>query len=283
MIRNVRLAYSMLSPTLFWLLLFLLVPLGFITVISFTTNLGFGGILYEFSTEAYQLAFSAIYAKVIWNSLLWSGIGTILCLIIAYPFAYFIAHAGKWKNLLLLLVMVPFWTNFLILIYAWIVLLHSKGVINNLLLSIGLISEPIAMLYTPYAVVIGIVYGFLPFMVLPIYASIEQLDHSYLEAAEDLGAGPVKAFIRVTLPLTAPGIFAGILLTFIPALSVFVITDLLTGGKLLMVGNIIRDAFIVEMNWQLGSALSLLLTILVIIAIYLFMKFTSSEDRNLLL
>lgn len=283
MIRNVRLAYSMLSPTLFWLLLFLLVPLGFITVISFTTNLGFGGILYEFSTEAYRLAFSAIYAKVIWNSLLWSGIGTILCLIIAYPFAYFIAHAGKWKNLLLLLVMVPFWTNFLILIYAWIVLLHSKGVINNLLLSIGLISEPIAMLYTPYAVVIGIVYGFLPFMVLPIYASIEQLDHSYLEAAEDLGAGPVKAFIRVTLPLTAPGIFAGILLTFIPALSVFVITDLLTGGKLLMVGNIIRDAFIVEMNWQLGSALSLLLTILVIIAIYLFMKFTSSEDRNLLL
>lgn len=283
MIRNVRLAYSMLSPTLFWLVLFLLVPLGFITVISFTTNLGFGGILYEFSTEAYQLAFSAIYAKVIWNSLLWSGIGTILCLIIAYPFAYFIAHAGKWKNLLLLLVMVPFWTNFLILIYAWIVLLHSKGVINNLLLSIGLISEPIAMLYTPYAVVIGIVYGFLPFMVLPIYASIEQLDHSYLEAAEDLGAGPVKAFIRVTLPLTAPGIFAGILLTFIPALSVFVITDLLTGGKLLMVGNIIRDAFIVEMNWQLGSALSLLLTILVIIAIYLFMKFTSSEDRNLLL
>ena len=273
----------MLSPTLFWLLLFLLVPLGFITVISFTTNLGFGGILYEFSTEAYRLAFSAIYAKVIWNSLLWSGIGTILCLIIAYPFAYFIAHAGKWKNLLLLLVMVPFWTNFLILIYAWIVLLNSKGVINNLLLSIGLISEPIAMLYTPYAVVIGIVYGFLPFMVLPIYASIEQLDHSYLEAAEDLGAGPVKAFIRVTLPLTAPGIFAGILLTFIPALSVFVITDLLTGGKLLMVGNIIRDAFIVEMNWQLGSALSLLLTILVIIAIYLFMKFTSSEDRNLLL
>lgn len=283
MIRNVRLAYSMLSPTLFWLLLFLLVPLGFITVISFTTNLGFGGILYEFSTEAYRLAFSAIYAKVIWNSLLWSGIGTILCLIIAYPFAYFIAHAGKWKNLLLLLVMVPFWTNFLILIYAWIVLLNSKGVINNLLLSIGLISEPIAMLYTPYAVVIGIVYGFLPFMVLPIYASIEQLDHSYLEAAEDLGAGPVKAFIRVTLPLTAPGIFAGILLTFIPALSVFVITDLLTGGKLLMVGNIIRDAFIVEMNWQLGSALSLLLTIIVLIAIYLFMKFTSSEDRNLLL
>lgn len=283
MIKNIRLAYTMLSPTLIWLLLFLLVPLGLIAVISFTTNLGFGGILYEFSTEAYRLAFSTTYAKVIWNSLLWSGIGTIICLLIAYPFAYFIAHAGKWKNMLLLLVMVPFWTNFLILIYAWIVLLNSEGVINNLLRSIGIISEPIAMLYTPYAVVIGIVYAFLPLMILPIYASIEQLDHSYIEAAEDLGAGPIKAFLKITLPLTAPGIFAGILLTFIPALSVFVITDLLTGGKLLMVGNIIRDAFIVEMNWQLGSALSLLLAILVLIAIYLFMKFTSSEDRNLLL
>src|SRR5699024_6341953 len=137
--------------------------------------------------------------------------------------------------------------------------------------------------YTPYAVVIGIVYGFLPFMILPIYASIEQLDHSYLEAAEDLGAKPLMTFLKITLPLTAPGIFAGILLTFIPALSVFVITDLLTGVKLLIIGNIIKDAFIVEMNWQLGSAISLLLTALVLITIYLFMKFTSSEDRNLLL
>jgi len=273
----------MLSPSLIWLLLFLLIPLGLIAVISFTTNLGFGGILYEFSTDAYRLAFSSLYAKVIWYSIFWAGIGTILCLIIAYPFAYFIAHSGKWKNPLLLLVMVPFWTNFLILLYAWIVLLNSKGIVNNLLLKIGIISEPIAMLYTPYAVVVGIVYGFLPFMILPIYSSIEQLDKSYLEAAEDLGAKPYKAFLKITLPLTAPGIFAGILITFVPALSIFVVTDLLTGGKVLMVGNIIRDAFIVEMNWQLGSALSLLLTILVLISIYIFMKFTSSKDRNLLL
>ncbi len=283
MIRNFKLAYTMLSPSLIWLLLFLLIPLGLIGVISFTTNLGFGGILYEFSTEAYRLAFSSLYAKVILYSIYWAGIGTVLCLIIAYPFAYFIAHAGKWKNPLLLLVMVPFWTNFLILLYAWIVLLNSKGLINTLLINLGIISEPLSMLYSPYTVVIGIVYGFLPFMILPIYSSIEQLDKSYLEAAEDLGARPYKAFLKITLPLTAPGVFAGILITFVPALSIFVVTDLLTGGKVLMVGNIIRDAFIVEMNWQLGSALSLLLTILVLISIYLFMKFTSSKDRNLLL
>lgn len=283
MIRTIRAAYTMLSPSLIWLLFFLIIPVGFIAVISFTTNLGFGGILYKFSTDAYRLAFSTLYAKVIWQSIVWAALGTFLCIVIAYPFAYFIANAGKWKNMLLLLVMVPFWTNFLILIYAWIILLNSQGLINSLLIKIGIIAEPLTMLYSPYAVIIGIVYGFLPFMILPIYASLEQMDRSYLEAAEDLGATPFRAFFKITLPLSAPGIFAGSLITFVPALSVFVITDLLTGGKLLMVGNIIRDAFVVEMNWQLGSALSLLLTILVLISIYLFMKFTSSKDRNLLL
>ena len=283
MIRNIRMAYGMLSPSLLWLLFFLMIPVGLMGVISFTTNLGFGGILYEFSIQAYKTAFSSLYAEVIWKSFLWSGIGTLISLFIAYPFAYFIAHAGIWKNVLLLLVMIPSWVNFLILMYAWIILLNSQGVVSTLLINIGIIQEPLTILYTPYAVIIGVVYGFLPFMILPIYASIEQLDHSLLEAAEDLGAKPFKAFFTVTLPLTAPGIFAGILLTFIPALSIFTITDILTGGKLLMIGNIIRDAFIVEMNWQLGSAVSLLLTILVLIAIALFTRFTSDEDRNLLL
>lgn len=282
MIKNIRMAYGLLSPSLIWLLLFLIVPLGLIAVISFTTNLGFGGILYEFSTQAYKLAFSSLYAGVIGKSLLWAGIGTIIALFIAYPFAYFIAHAGKWKNILLVLVMIPSWVNFLILMYAWIILLNSDGVVNNFLMSMGFLAEPLKMMYTPYAVIIGVTYGFLPFMILPIYSSVEQLDHSLLEAAEDLGAKPMKAFFKVTLPLTAPGIFAGILLTFIPALSVFTITDILTGGKLLMIGNIIRDAFIVEMNWQLGAAISLLLTILVLISIFLFTKFTSKEDQNLL-
>lgn len=280
--KQLRMAYGLLSPSLIWLLLFLLFPLGLIAVISFTTNLGFGGILYEFSTEAYRLAFSSLYAEVIWKSLLWAGIGTFIALLIAYPFAYFIAHAGKWKNILLVLVMIPSWVNFLILMYAWIILLNSQGVVNNMLVNLGFIAEPLTMLYTPYAVIIGVVYGFLPFMILPIYASVEQLDHSLLEAAEDLGAKPYKAFFKVTLPLTAPGIFAGILLTFIPALSVFTITDILTGGKLLMIGNIIRDAFIVEMNWQLGATISILLTILVLLSIFLFTKFTSKEDQNLL-
>ncbi|MBB6454716.1 spermidine/putrescine transport system permease protein [Salirhabdus euzebyi] len=283
MIKNIRLAYSMLSPSLIWLLLFLIVPIVMVTVISFTTNEGYGGIIYEFSTEAYETAFlSSMYLKVIWNSIVWAFIATIICLFLAYPFAYFIAHAGKWKNLLILLVMIPFWTNLLVRLYAWIILLNGEGVINNFLMDLGLISDPLTLMYTPASVILGMVYGFLPFMILPIYSSIEQLDKTYLEAAEDLGANPMKTFFTVTLPLTFPGILAGFIITFVPAVSVFVVTDLLTGSKLVMVGNVIRDAFLIEMNWQLGSALSILLMVLVLLSVLVFMKFTSSKDKNFL-
>lgn len=283
MIKQIKRAYLLLSPSLVWLLLFLIVPVMIIAVISFTTNLGFGVILYKFSTEAYQLTFSALYAKAILQSLIWALICTVFSLLVAYPFAYFIAHAGKWKNLLLLLVMIPFWTNLLIRLYSWIILLNEEGFINYILLKLGIISEPLTMLYTPFAVIVGLVYGFLPFMILPIYASIEQLDKSYLEAAEDLGASPIKTFFRVTIPLTFPGILAGIIMTFVPAISVFVVTDLLAGGRILMIGNIIKSAFLEQLNWQLGAALSLMLLILVLISIFIFMRFTSSKDRNLLI
>ncbi|TMN23267.1 ABC transporter permease [Lentibacillus cibarius] len=283
MIRNIRTAYLMLSPTVFWFLFFLIIPVSMIAVISFATNIGFGDILYDFNIEAYQSAFSSLYAKAILQSLWWSIIATVLCGIIAYPFAYFIANAGKWKNFLLLLVMVPFWTNLLIRLYSWIVLMNNQGVINNILLKTGIIDEPIKMLYTPFAVIVGLVYGFLPFMILPIYASIEQLNKTYLEAAEDLGANPIKTFFAVTLPLTFPGVLSGAIMTFVPAISVFVVTDLLTGGRLLMIGNVIRDAFLVEMNWPLGSAISLLLMILVLLSMITLMKFTSSDDESSLL
>lgn len=282
MFKNIKLAYLMLSPSLIWLLLFLVIPLVMIAVISFTVSQGFGGVVFDFSTQAYQLAFSSLYVKVIWHSLLWAFVSTVICLLISYPFAYFIAHAGKWKNVLLFLVMIPFWTNLLVRLYSWIILLNNDGVINNVLMHLGIISDPITMLYTPFSVIIGLVYGFLPFMILPIYSSIEQLDKTYLEAAEDLGANPVKTFFRVTLPLTFPGVLAGFVITFVPAVSVFVVTDLLTGSKLVMIGNVIRDAFLMGMNWQLGSALSILLMILVLLSLVLFMKFTSSKNKNLL-
>jgi spermidine/putrescine transport system permease protein len=282
--RPIRNAFSMLSPSLLWLLLFLLIPLIMVTVISFTTREGYGGIVYDFSTDSYETAFfSSLYGKVILNSIYWAIISTVVCLLLGYPFAYYIANAGKYKNLLLMLVMIPFWTNLLIRLYAWVILLNGEGVINHFLQKIGIISEPLTLMNTPFAIIIGMVYGFLPFMILPIYASIEQLDKTYLEASEDLGANPFKTFLKVTLPLTFPGILAGFIITFVPAVSVFVITDLLTGSKLVMIGNVIKDAYLIEMNWQLGSALSILLMVLVLLSIVIFMKFTSSKDRKLLL
>ena len=283
MVRNLRAAYSMLSPSILWLLLFLLIPLIIIFIISFTINGGYGETIYQFSVESYKMAFSSLYAKIIWNSIVVAFNTTIICLIIAYPFAYFIVHAGKWKNLLLILVMIPFWSNLVIRLYAWIIILNQDGVINTALQGLGIISEPLSLLYTDGAVLVGMVYGFLPFMILPIYSSIEQLDKTYLEAAEDLGASPVKTFLKVTLPLTMPGILAGVIITFIPALSVFVTTDLLSGGNLVMIGNVIRDAFMAEMNWQFGSALAMLLMGLVLLSVLLFARFTSSEDKKLLL
>ncbi|EZH65496.1 spermidine/putrescine ABC transporter permease [Bacillaceae bacterium JMAK1] len=278
--KPIRNAYALLSPAIVWLTLFLVVPVALITVISFSTDGGYGLIIYEFSLDAYLQAFDPFYLQIIWQSIVWAFVSTVICLLVGYPFAYFIAHSGKWKNILLILVMIPFWSNLLIRLYAWVILLNNEGVINQLLLSIGIISEPITMLYTPFSIIVGMVYGFLPFMILPIYASIEQLDRRYLEAAEDLGAGPVSTFLRVTLPITMPGVIAGVFMTFIPAVSVFVITDLLTGNRLVMIGNVIRDAFVVEMNWQLGSALSILLMALVLLSVLIFTRFTSSRSKR---
>lgn len=282
MIKNIKLAYSLLSPSLIWLLVFLVVPVAMIAFISFTVSDGYGGTIYEFSMGSYKLAFSSFYFKIIWQSALWALSATLISLVMAYPFAYFIARVDKWKNVLLILVMIPFWSNLIVRLYSWTTLLNDEGIINNILLHLGLISEPIKMLYTPFAMIVGMVYGFLPFMILPLYSSIEQLNQSYLEAAEDLGATPVKTFLKVTLPLTFPGIIAGFMITFIPEISIFVVADLLGGNKQVMIGNVIRDSFLVEMNWQLGAALSILLMVLVLLSVFLFMKFTSSKDRNLL-
>lgn len=279
MVKNLRTAYAMLSPTLIWLLIFMMIPIGIIVIISFTTGDGYGGIVYELSVSGYKKTFDLLYLKIFLQSLVWTVTSTGITLLIAYPLAYFIAHAGRWKNILILLVMIPFWTNILVRMYAWIILLNDKGVINNFLIHFGIIDEPIQMMYTPFAIIITLVYAFLPFMILPIYASIEQLDKTYLEAAEDLGADPVKSFFKITLPLTLPGVIAGSVITFIPAVSIFAAADLFGGGKMVMIGNVIRDAFLGGMNWQLGSAISILLMILVLLPIFLYFKSTSSDNK----
>ena len=182
---------------------------------------------------------------------------TAICLVAGYPVAYYIGRAPqRWRTTLLLLVMIPFWTSFLIRTYAWVTILKSEGLLNSLLMQAQLISEPLEMLYTPGAVVLGLVYTFLPFMILPIYSSVEKLEGSLIEAALDLGAGPLRAFSRVIVPLTSPGIAAGVLLVFVPALGIYAVNDILGGGRVDMIGNIIENQFKGNArNWPFGAAL----------------------------
>lgn len=262
-----------LSPVTFWLVLFFIFPLLFILFISFATRGLYGGIEYTFTLENYTRFFDPLYLKILWDSILIAGFTTLICLVFGYPFAYIIARSPKkYRNLLLMLVIVPFWTNSLVRTYAWIVLLRTEGVINMILLKIGIISEPLAMLYNHGAVMVGLTYTLFPFMVLPLYASIEQLDKSYLEAASDLGAKPWRAFTKITLQLTMPGIVAGCLLTFIPTLGLFFIPDLMGGSKSLLIGNLIKNQFLTARDWPFGSAASMILMVLTLIFILIYLR-----------
>ena len=202
----------------------------------------------------------------------WSIACTLICLLLGYPVAYVIARSGRWKNLLLFLVVLPFWTSFLVRTFAMIFLMRDTGLINTWLLKLGVIDEPLTILYTPFAVMAGLVYGFLPFMILPIYASLEKLDLSLLEAAEVLGARPGARFRRVTLPLSMPGVVAGCLLVFIPALGSFLTSDLLGGAKEMMIGNLVQNQFSAARNWPFGSAASFIVMALVLAAVMLYLR-----------
>ncbi len=209
---------------------------------------------------------------------MWSVACTVICLVLGYPVAYVIARAGRWKSFLLFLVVLPFWTSFLVRTFAMIFLLRDTGLINTWLMKLGV--DPIAMLYTPFAVMAGLVYGFLPFMILPIYASLEKLDFSLLEAAEVLGARPAERFRRVTLPLSMPGVVAGCLLVFIPALGSFLTSDLLGGAKEMMIGNLVQNQFSAARNWPFGSAASFIVMALVLAAVMLYLKVKDREQEE---
>lgn len=222
--------------------------------------------------------FTGTYVRIFVRSLYYAGATTIMCVVIGYPVAYFIGRAPeRWRNLLLTLVMIPFWTSFLIRTYAWITILSESGLLNGFLEYTRLISEPFSMLYTPGAVVLGLVYSYLPFMILPIYGSAEKLDNSLVEAAFDLGAGPVMAFQNVILPLTRPGVVAGVLLVFIPAIGMFAVTDLMGGKTVPMIGNVIQNQFTGQgRDWPFGAALGMTLVVLFAVAFW----FTSRRQAQ---
>jgi putrescine transport system permease protein len=276
----------------FWLLLFFLAPFFIVLKISLSEaaiasppylpmvswlDEGIVQIKIVIDNFAY-LWEDDLYVDTYINSVRIAGVSTFICLLLGYPIAYAIVRAPQTtKNILLLLIILPFWTSFLLRVYAWIGLLSDQGSINDLLLYIGIIDEPIRLLYTQFAVYVGIVYTYLPFMILPLYANMEKLDLTLLEAASDLGSKPFTTFLTVTLPLTIPGIIAGSLLVFIPATGEYVIPDLLGGGNVLMIGRVLYNEFAANFDWPVASAVAIALLLVLVLPMMLYQRIQAQE------
>ena len=291
---NLRRWYVIAAPYL-WMVLFFLIPFLIVLKISFSDvataippytptfdfATGFSDFFSKLDFENYAFIFSdPLYTSAYWSSLKIAALATFLTLLVAYPIAYGMARAPKeWQPSLMMLVILPFWTSFLIRVYAWIGILKKEGLLNLYLTNMGLISEPLNILNTTTAVYIGIVYSYLPFMILPLYASLEKINPSLLEAAEDLGSKPWRAFWQVTFPLSMPGVLAGCFLVFIPAVGEFVIPDLLGGSETLMIGKTLWSEFFSNRDWPLASAVAVLLLLVLVVPIVLFQRFQQKQQE----
>ena len=276
-----------------WLMLFFLIPFVIVLKISFSDARiampPYEPLVHWVSDKALDIKLNFgnfaflvednLYWKAYLNSIWVAGVSTVLCLLIGYPMAYAMARApASMRNILLLLVILPFWTSFLLRVYAWIGILKNNGLINNTLIALGVIDQPIQMLQTDFAVYVGIVYSYLPFMILPLYANLEKMDLTLLEAAADLGSRPWEAFLKITLPLSIPGIIAGCLLVFIPAVGEFVIPALLGDPGMLMIGKVLWTEFFNNRDWPVASAVAIALLLFLVIPIMFFQRAQDAES-----
>ena len=264
-------------PTWVWMAGLFAAPFAIILAYSFLTRGDYGGVEQPWTAENYQRLFDRLYLIILLRSFAMASVATVLCLILAFPVALFISQAPRRKNLYLQLVMLPFWTSFLVRTYAWLFLVRDTGLINTVLEKIGIIHSPLPLLYNSGAVLLGLVYGYLPFMVLPIYATLERLDPSLPEAAADLGARPWTTLFRVIVPLSRSGIIAGAVLVFIPCLGTYLTSDLLGGGRTVLVGNLVQSQFTTARDWPFGSAVSMLLMLLVTLLVWGFLRRESEQ------
>jgi spermidine/putrescine transport system permease protein len=271
--------FVLLSPALSFLVLFFVLPLLLVLIYSFLERGTYGGVNWTFTLSSYQRLTRGVYWGILGRSCWLAFLTTVVCLLVGYPMAFFIAtRLQPWRRILLLLVIIPFWTNFLVRTYAWMVLLRTEGVINTFLQHLNLIKEPLDILFTPFAVSLGLIYGYLPFMVLPLYATLEKLNFSLIEASHDLGANDLKTFWRVVLPLSRRGIISGCLLVFIPSVGAFITPDLLGGAKTIMIGNVIQNQFLKSRDWPFGSVLSILMMVAVLIPVLLYFRVSETQE-----
>jgi spermidine/putrescine transport system permease protein len=262
-------------PGLLWMAALFIVPLLLVFVISFASRGTYGGVEWDWTLTNYLDLIHPLYGKILAQSMWYALLTTAVCFALGFPMAYFIARSpARWQPLLLMLVMLPFWTNFLVRTYAWMILLRGDGLVNRALQFLSIIESPLELLYTPVAVIIGLVYGYLPFMVLPLYVAVERLDRSLVEAAWDLYASRWAVFTRIILPLTKPGIVGGCVLVFVPTIGAFITPDLLGGARSMMIGNLIQHEYLVVRDWPLGSAASFVLMAVVMAAVMLYYRFS---------
>lgn len=254
-------------------------PLLYMIALSFATNGNGSDTIWRFTLDNYKKIGEPVYLESFVQSFQLAITSTVLIMLMGYPFGYFMAKLSeKGKKRMMLLIMIPFWTSSLIRMYGWIIILQAKGVLNGILMKLGLIQEPLKILYSYPAVVVGMVYALLPFMILSVYSSVEKMDWSLVEAARDLGAGRARAFFDVTLKLTLPGLLTGVILTFIPSMGLFFIADILGGNKIVLVGNVIQDQVTRGSNWPFAAALAVVLMILTSLMIWLYRKITHVKD-----
>ena len=272
---------SAILLTLIWLAIFVLIPHILVFLTSFMTPDAQHLVVWPITLDSYKRLWEPLYVEVLGHSVWLAFLTTVMCFLLGYPFAYIVARLPTmWRGILLFLLVIPFWTNSLIRTYAIKLILGNKGLINLAMMGLGITEEPIELLYTEFAVVFGLVYVLLPFMILPLVASFEKVDQSLIEAAMDLGANFIQRLWHIVLPLTMPGIVAGSLIVFLPAMGMFYVSDLLGGAKNLLVGNIIRNQFLVVRDWPFGSALSMSLIVMMALLIWVYFRANKRIDRQ---
>lgn len=275
------LKFFSLSIIWLWLVIFALLPFCLVTLASFASHDDIHLLSFPVTFANFQELNNSIYVKIFKQSFYIAGICTLICLLLGYPFAYIIARMqSRYKSLFTLLIVIPFWTSSLIRTYSMITMLKPKGVISSILMALGIIDKPLSLLFTDTAVMIGLVYNLLPFMILPLLTNIERLDNRLVDAARDLGANRFTTFRKIILPLTMPGILSGCILVFLPAMTIFYIPDLLGGSKSILLGNLIQNQFLIAQNWPLGSAISVVFTLMLAILLFIYWRSTGKKEHR---
>jgi len=267
------------APVVIYAFILILLPLLYIFFLSFCKSDSYGGVIYQFTISNYLNIFDITYMKILLKSSLIALIATFICILISYPFALFLREKSeKTRNLMTKLVMIPFLTNSLIRTYGWIVILRKNGVINNFLTNLNIIDNPLNLMYNNLGIIIGMVYTLLPFMILPVCSSVFKIDKNLIEAAKDLGAKPIQIFKNIIVPQTISGVFNGALMVFIPAIGYFFIADILGGGKVMIIGNLIKNQFLTARNWPFGSAISIFLILITFLLVWIYKKTGGKMD-----